>query len=73
MHDPDFADAAAEASEAGVRFRAAQVDPTPEGYRFLGMIPVDLRPHDIASLRTFREALAPYSGWKRRGRVDVAS
>ena len=73
LHDPDFADAAAEASEAGVRFRAARVDPTPEGHRFLGMIPVDLRPHDITPLEVFREALVPYSGWKRRGRVEAPS
>ncbi|MEE4361207.1 MAG: DNA/RNA nuclease SfsA [Pseudomonadales bacterium] len=70
LHDPDFADAALEAEAAGVCFRAAQVDPTPEGYRFLGMIPVDLRPYDAAALAPWREALAPRSGWKRRGPVS---
>lgn len=71
LHDPEFADAAAEARAAGVKFRVIKVDPTPEGYAFLGMIPVDLRPHDVEPLRPFRDALLPQSGWKRRGPVVV--
>lgn len=66
LHDPDFAAAAAEAAAAGVRFRAARVDPTPEGFRFQRMIPVDLKPYDPARLEPWREALAPHSGWRRR-------
>lgn len=66
LHDPDFADAAEAAAAAGVRFRAARVEPTPEGYRFQRMIPVDLAPYDHEALGDFRDALTPYSGWKRR-------
>ncbi len=66
LHDPEFADAAEEARRAGVRFRAARIDPTPEGYRFDRMIPVDLEPYDPESVADFRKALDPYSGWRRR-------
>ncbi len=69
LHDPAFADAAAAAHAAGVRFRAVQLDPTPEGYRFLRTIPVDLKPHDHERLASFRDALTASSGWKRRGPV----
>lgn len=69
LHDPEFADAAADAAEAGVKFRAAQVDPTPEGYRFRRMIPVDLDPYDLDRVAPYRAALDDYSGWKRRGPV----
>ncbi len=68
LHDPSFAAAAREAGEAGVRFRAARIDPTPEGFRFQRMIPVDLSPYDEGALRAFREDLAPWSGWRRRGK-----
>jgi len=68
LHDPDFAEAAGAAAAAGVRFRAARVDPRPEGFHFLGMIPVDLAPYDPARLQGFREALDARSGWRRRGR-----
>lgn len=66
LHDPDFADAAVEADAAGVRFRAAQVNPTPKGFIFRGMIPVDLSPYNPALLEPYREALAKHSGWRRR-------
>jgi sugar fermentation stimulation protein A len=69
LHDPAFADAAAEAAAAGVRFRALKVEPRLEGYRFLRSLPVDLGPYDTASVAPCREALAPYSGWRRRGPV----
>jgi sugar fermentation stimulation protein A len=66
LHDPDFADAAEEARQAGVRFRAARVDPTAEGYRFERMIPVDLGAYDHETLEPYRAALATHSGWRRR-------
>jgi sugar fermentation stimulation protein A len=69
LHDPAFADAALAASAAGVRFRAAQVDPTPEGYRFVRMIPVDLEDYDVATVAPYRAALDDWSGWRRRGPV----
>ncbi|HSG91964.1 MAG TPA: DNA/RNA nuclease SfsA [Pseudomonadales bacterium] len=69
LHDPAFADAATEAHEGGVRFLAVKVAPTPEGYRFLGMIPVDLRPHDTTPLEPYRAELDATSGWKRRGPI----
>lgn len=72
LHDPDFAEAAEGARAAGVRFSAARVEPTPEGYRFQKMIPVDLDPYDPEDLAGFREALDAYSGWKRRGPVKGA-
>jgi sugar fermentation stimulation protein A len=67
LHDPAFAEAAEEARRAGVQFRAARIDPTPQGYRFEKMIPVDLKPYDPATVADFRDALDDYSGWKRRG------
>ena len=67
LHDPAFADAAEFAAAAGVRFRAAVFDPRPDGHEFLGMVPVDLKPYDVERVRPYREALAPQSGWKRRG------
>ncbi len=70
LHDPDFATAAREAAAAGVRFRAVQVDPTPEGYRYLRPIPVDLGAYDPAPLAPYREALLAHSGWRRRGRTS---
>ena len=71
LHDPAFAAAAREAGEAGVRFRAARIDPQPEGFRFQRMIPVDLAPYDEATLQDFREDLAPWSGWRRRGKAGA--
>lgn len=69
LHDPAFAAAAEAAAAAGVRFLAAQLDPTPEGFRFLGMIPVDLKRYDAERIAPYRAALDDYSGWKRRGPV----
>ena len=69
VHDPDFADAARQAAAAGVRFRAVRVDPTPEGYRFDGTLPVDLADYDLAKAAAFRSELDAWSGWKRRGPV----
>ncbi|MEM9182891.1 MAG: DNA/RNA nuclease SfsA [Pseudomonadota bacterium] len=69
LHDPAFAEAATAAAAAGVRFRAAQIDPTPAGYHFIGMIPVDLKDYDPTDVEPYRDALKAYSGWKRRGKV----
>lgn len=69
LHDPAFADAALAAAAAGVRFRAAQVEPSPEGFRFLRILPVDLASHDLAPLAAYRAALDAWSGWRRRGAV----
>lgn len=66
VHDPVFARTAREAADAGVRFRAAVVDPSLDGWRFKGMIPVDLEPYDSAQIAPFREALNDCSGWRRR-------
>ncbi len=68
-HDPAFADAALEAAEAGVRFRAVRVDPTPQGFRFDGTLPVDLSDYDLAKPNAYRSQLDAWSGWKRRGPV----
>lgn len=72
LHDPVFADAASRASEAGVKFRAVQVAPGPEGYRYLRTIPVDLRRYDPTRLEPYRDALKAHSGWRRRGPVQAA-
>lgn len=69
LHDPAFAEAATAAADAGVTFRAVKVAPKPDGFHVLGLIPVDLKPYDPATLEGFRAALAPYSGWQRRGRA----
>jgi sugar fermentation stimulation protein A len=69
LHDPAFAAAAREAGEAGVRFRAARIRPTPEGFHFQRMIPVDLSPYDEATLQPYRDDLAAWSGWRRRGKA----
>jgi sugar fermentation stimulation protein A len=69
LHDPAFADAAEAALSAGVRFRAVQLDPTPEGFRYLRTLPVDLKPYDHEALAPWRDGLTPFSGWKRRGPV----
>lgn len=66
LHDPAFADAAAHAAKAGVRFRAIKVAPMPDGFHVLGTVPVDLRPYDFKALNSYRAALQPYSGWQRR-------
>ena len=67
LHDPAFADAATEAAAAGVRFRAVTIAPRPDGFHYLGALPVRLGPYATAPLEPFREALAPFSGWRRRG------
>lgn len=69
VHDPAFADAARDAAEAGVRFRAVRVEPTPEGFRFDGTLPVDLSPYDLTEPAAYRAQLDDWSGWKRRGPV----
>lgn len=72
LHDPAFARAAGDAARAGVRFRALQFEPRPEGFRCLGSLPVDLRPYDPQRLAAYREALRDCSGWRRRGPVRRA-
>lgn len=67
LHDPTMAAAARDAKAAGVRFRCAVVEPSIQGYRFIGEIPVDLRPYPFEVLALEREANAPFSGWTRRG------
>ncbi|MEM9057018.1 MAG: DNA/RNA nuclease SfsA [Pseudomonadota bacterium] len=67
LHDPAFAEAATAAAAARVRVKAAHVHSQPAGFAFLGMIPVDLKPYAPEALAPYRAALAPYSGWKRRG------
>jgi sugar fermentation stimulation protein A len=66
LHDPAFADAAHRARAAGVRFLAARVDPTPDGYVFQKMIPVDFSDYDPEALAPYRAALDEWSGWRRR-------
>jgi sugar fermentation stimulation protein A len=68
LHDSAFAEAARKARAAGVVFRAAYFAPDPGGFRFLGMIPVDLKPYKSHTLAAYREALSSSSGWLRRGR-----
>jgi len=71
VHDPDFADAALHAAKAGVRFSAVRVDPSPEGYRFDGTLPVDLADYDLAKPTAYRADLDAWSGWKRRGPLST--
>jgi sugar fermentation stimulation protein A len=67
LHDPAFAEAARAAADAGVRFRAVRIVPTPMAYEVHEELAVDLRPYDPDSLRGFREASRGHSGWERRG------
>ncbi|NNM01359.1 MAG: DNA/RNA nuclease SfsA [Gammaproteobacteria bacterium] len=73
LHDAAFADAALAARDAGVRFRAIKLEPTPEGFHYLGTLPVDLAAYDAARLAPFRDALTANSGWQRRGRAGRRS
>ncbi|MEM6709002.1 MAG: DNA/RNA nuclease SfsA [Pseudomonadota bacterium] len=68
LHDPAFAEAAVAAGQAGVKFRAALLDPVVHGFRFLGCIPVRLGRYDPQPLAAYRDVLLPNSGWKRRGK-----
>lgn len=68
LHDPVFANAAREAYRQGVRFKAASFKVTPEGFNYLGTIPVRMGTYATAPLESFRSALAEYSGWVRRPR-----
>ncbi|MEM9529472.1 MAG: DNA/RNA nuclease SfsA [Pseudomonadota bacterium] len=67
LHDPTFAEAAFEAAEAGVHFRAVAFEPSPAGFQFLGNIPVNLRRYATEPLQPYFDALKPFSGWRRRG------
>ncbi|MEM1229026.1 MAG: DNA/RNA nuclease SfsA [Pseudomonadota bacterium] len=67
LHDPHFAQAAIDAAAAGVCFRAVALDPRPDGFHFLGTLPVNTGRYDPEPLRTFKTALDATSGWQRRG------
>lgn len=69
LHDPEFAAAARRAAADGVSFRAVIVRPAVDAYYVEAEIPVDLSDYDVAPLEGYREALLPYSGWKRRGKA----
>ena len=71
LHDPEFAVEARRAFESGVRFIALGFEPTPEGFHFLGPVPVSLKEYDIEPLEPYREALEEFSGWKRRGKTKT--
>ena len=68
LHDPTFASTAREAAAQGVAFRAALLEPTLAGWRFLRMIPVQLGDYALEPLAPYRAELTRYSGWKRRGK-----
>jgi sugar fermentation stimulation protein A len=65
LHDPRFAEAARAAGEAGVRFRAVTIEASPEAYRVMREIPVDLQPHDIEAHERWRAQKLRWSGWRR--------
>lgn len=67
LHDPAFFAAARDAAAAGVRFRAVKLRPTPEGFVFLGAIPVSTAGYELARIAPYKAALDSTSGWKRRG------
>jgi sugar fermentation stimulation protein A len=68
LHDPVFAAAAGRAWRAGVRFKAIAFRPGPEGFRYLGSLPVNMRRYNSAKLEGYRLANADSSGWRRRGK-----
>ncbi len=67
-HDPAFAEAARNAQAAGVRFRAIALEPDAEGFYFTRMLPVHLGWRDPARVEPYARELAPFSGWRRRGK-----
>lgn len=64
LHDPEFADACRAASDAGVGFRAFQVQPTIKGYDVTATLSVDLALYDPAPQLSWREKGLLHSGWK---------
>jgi sugar fermentation stimulation protein A len=64
LHHPEFADACRTAFEAGVGFRAFQVEPTTTGYEVTAALPVDLGLYDPAPQVPWREKGLLHSGWK---------
>jgi len=65
LHDPELADACRRAADAGVRFQAVQVRPTPESYDITGTLPVDLKPYDPAPQIPWRDRGRELGGWRR--------
>jgi sugar fermentation stimulation protein A len=66
LHDPAFAEALARAAAAGVRVRAVRFEPTLEGLRLDGEIPVDLGPWSLETARAHGRQLEATSGWVRK-------
>lgn len=64
LHHPEFADACRAASEAGVRFRGFQVEPTTTGYKVTRALSVDLGLYDPTPQVPWREEGLLHSGWK---------
>ena len=58
VHDPVFAKTAREVQRLGVRFFALAIEHSPTEIRFLGRLPVDLRPYGLARVKRWRDALA---------------
>lgn len=73
IHDPAFAQAARDAFAAGVRFYAARFAARLDGFKFLGTLPVDLKPYDCGPVEIYRSHNKQTSGWQRRGKPAVAS
>ena len=65
LHDLELADACRRAADAGVRFRAVQVHPTPEAYEVTDTVPVDLRPYDPEPQIPWRDRGRELGGWRR--------
>jgi sugar fermentation stimulation protein A len=73
LHDPKFSEAARQARAQGVGFFALQFCVRPDGFVFLQTLPVDLKPYAAAPLSAYRDSLAPFSGWTRRGQARARS
>jgi sugar fermentation stimulation protein A len=69
LHDPVYAATARRAGKAGVRFRAVCLAPGLDGFTFLGTLAVRLGRYRLETLVPYRDALAPHSGWQRRGKI----
>lgn len=65
LHDPAFFEAARDAAEVGVKFRAVHLRPSLKGFELIREVPVQLRRYDPATLESWREANASSSGWRR--------
>lgn len=65
VHDKNFSAELRKAHRMGLNVRAICVEPTPNGFRYHGELPVDLKPYNITDLQEWYKQMVPFSGWTR--------